>query len=146
MADIERRAEAQWTGDLKSGVGKTSGASGAFEDVQYTFATRFENKPGSNPEELIGAAHASCFSMQLSGVLTGDGNAPKRIHTRATVTMRKVEGGFKVSAVHLHAEGEVPGIDEATFKKAAEEAKEICPISVLLSPGLEEVTVEAKLL
>jgi osmotically inducible protein OsmC len=145
MADIKRKAEATWTGDLKSGTGKTSGESGAFKDVECTFATRFGDEKGSNPEELIGAAHSSCFSMQLSGLLGRDGHEPKSIHTEATVTLQKTEGGFKVSSVHLSTQGDVPGIDEETFQKIAQEAKETCPISMLLMPGLDEMTLDATL-
>ncbi len=146
MPDIQRHASATWEGDLRSGVGKASTESGALQDVSITFATRFEDAPGSNPEELIAAAHAACFSMQLSGLLTGQGHPPTAIRTRATLTMRKDQSGARITGIHLEAEASVPGIDEAAFQLAAEKAKEICPVSALLTPGLESVTLDARLL
>ncbi|MFU8806022.1 MAG: OsmC family peroxiredoxin [Bradymonadaceae bacterium] len=145
MADLKSNAEAIWTGELKTGTGKTSGKSGAFMNVEYTFATRFEGQEGSNPEELIAAAHAACFSMQLSGVLGKGGHSPESIHTDATITLSLGEGGPRVSRIHLKTEAGVPGIDDATLQEAAETAKKICPISKLLTPGLDEITMEATL-
>lgn len=145
MADIERSAEAYWTGDLRSGRGTASAQSGAFRDLQYSFATRFEQSPGTNPEEMIAAAHASCFGMALSGVLARGGHTPERIHTRATVKMRKGPAGFTVVGVHLRTEVAAPGLDDATLQTAAADAKENCPISQLLKPGLEELTLDATL-
>ncbi|MBA2665025.1 MAG: OsmC family protein [Bradymonadaceae bacterium] len=146
MVDLKRSAQAVWKGDLKTGNGTSSTKSDAFKDLPYSFATRFENQPGTNPEELIAAAHASCFSMALANILASDGHTPESIHTVAQVTLRKGDAGFKVVAVHLQTEGNVPGIDAAAFQEAAQKAKEKCPISVLLKPGLEELSVEATLL
>jgi osmotically inducible protein OsmC len=145
MADIERHATASWSGDLRGGTGKASTESGAVSDAPVAFSSRFENNPGSNPEELLAAAHASCFSMALSGVLGRQGSTPKEIRTRATLTLHKGESGFKITKMHLATEGDVPGIDQAAFQAAAEQAKQTCPVSVLLTPGLEAVTLEAKL-
>lgn len=145
MTELLRRASAVWSGTLREGAGKVSTASGALKDADVTFASRFENAPASNPEELLAAAHASCFSMKLSGVLTGQGHAPTEIRSSATLTMSKLESGWKITRVHIETEGKVEGIDAATFKAAAEEAKETCPVSVLLKPGLEEVSLDARL-
>jgi osmotically inducible protein OsmC len=116
--------------------------SGALRDARYSFGTRFESSSGSNPEELIGAAHAGCFSMALSGVLTGGGTPPERVATTASVTLEKRDVGFTVTAVHLDVTAKVPGVDAATFTAAANKAKETCPISRLLNAA---ITVEAKL-
>jgi len=145
MPEIKRTASATWKGDLRGGVGAASTASGALKDAKITFSSRFESEPASNPEELVAAAHASCFSMKLSGVLGGQGHAPTKIRTQATLTMEKLEAGWTITKVHLDTEGKVDGIDQAAFAAAAEDAKENCPISVLLKPGLKELTVNAKL-
>src|SRR5947207_10666492 len=117
-----RHAEATWTGDLKGGSGNYSGQSGALKG-SYSFGTRFENAPGTNPEELIGAAHAACYSMALSAGLGKAGFNPKRIKTVADVTIDKVGEGFKITKIKLRTEAEVPGIDEKAFKEAAEKTK-----------------------
>ncbi len=127
-----RKAEAVWEGTLKEGAGTMRLGSGAFEGA-YTFASRFEEGKGTNPEELIGAAHAGCFSMFLSAVLTGDGYTPTRIHTTATVHLGTVDGGPKITEIELNTEAEVPGIDEATFMKHTETAKANCPVSRALA-------------
>jgi lipoyl-dependent peroxiredoxin len=145
MADIQRHASATWTGDLRGGTGTASTESGALRDAKITFPSRFEDNSGSNPEELLAAAHAACFSMALSGNLGREGHTPKQIRTRATLTLSRGESGFKITRIHLETEGEVPGIDESAFKAAAEQTKQTCPVSVLLLPGLEEATVEARL-
>ena len=145
MPDLLRHAEATWSGDLRSGSGTASTESGALRDVKMAFASRFESESGSNPEELLAAAHAACFSMALSATLGRSGHTPKEIRTKATVTLNKGASGFKITAIHLETEGEVPGIDEATFKEAAETAKNTCPVSALLKPGLENLTLDAKL-
>ena len=145
MPDIQRHATASWAGDLHSGAGTASTESGVLRDAKVTFSSRFEEGAGSNPEELIAAAHAACFSMALSAGLSGQGHPPQEIRTRATLNLSKGEGGFKITKIHLDTEGDVPGIDEASFKAAAEQAKETCPISVLLKPGLQELTVAARL-
>jgi lipoyl-dependent peroxiredoxin len=144
--DIQRSAEAVWRGDLKAGQGTTSTETGALRDVPYSFKTRFENdRQGTNPEELIAAAHASCFSMAFSKMLADAGHAPREIRTRASITLARTEAGFKISKVRLETTGKVDGIDEATFQATAEKAKEGCPVSQLLKPGLQEMTLKATL-
>ena len=145
MADILRRATGSWSGDLRSGSGKASTESGALRDVKMAFSSRFENGGGSNPEELVAAAHAACFSMALANNLSQQGNVPDEIRTQATLTMHRGEGGWKITKIHLDTEGSVPGIDQEAFAAAAEKTKQTCPISVLLLPGLEEATVSATL-
>ena len=136
-----RHAEATWTGDLKSGNGNFSGASGAVKGP-YSFGTRFESAPGTNPEELIGAAHAACFSMALAAGLGKAGHQPKRVHTTADVTLDKVGEGFKITKILLKTEGQVPGIDEKTFKEFAEKTKSGCPVSQALSATPIELEVK----
>ncbi|HYN87318.1 MAG TPA: OsmC family protein [Ardenticatenaceae bacterium] len=145
MPVFERHAEGVWTGDLRGGSGTASTGSGALRDAPVTFVSRFENAGGSNPEELVAAAHASCFSMQLSANLGRRGYQPEEVRTQATITLELGSGGPRVTQVHLETEGRVPGIEEATFREAAEEAKLNCPISKLLTPGLDEVSLEARL-
>lgn len=145
MPEFKRSATGTWRGDLRGGTGTASTASGAVQNVSITFPSRFENEAGSNPEELVAAAQASCFSMQLSGLLTRAGTPPEEIRTTATVTLDMGRDAPTITKIHLDTEAKVPGVDEATFKQKAEEAKEICPISRLLKPGLEEITVDAKL-
>ncbi len=144
MPDITRTGNATWSGDVK-GRGTASTPSGALEDVTMTIPSRFQNEAGSNPEELIAAAHAACFSMQLGVLLARAGTPAEEIRTQANLTMRQVEGGWKIYKIHLDTDANVPGIDEATFKATAEKAKEICPVSGLLKPGLEQLTLDAKL-
>lgn len=126
-----RTATAVWEGDLKGGKGKMKFGGGAF-DGQYSFSSRFEEGPGTNPEELIGAAHAGCFSMAFSGRLTKAGFPPKSVNTTAKVYLEKVGEGFKITTVELDTKGDVPGIDEAKFKEIAEDAKKNCPVSQAL--------------
>lgn len=145
MAEILRSATATWTGDLKGGSGSTTTDSGYVKDVKITWSSRFESNPGSNPEELVAAAHAACFSMALSSNLTRDNKPPKEIHTKATLTMRRDDSGTKLTKMHLEVEASVPGIDAAAFAAIADKAKETCPISTLLKPGLEEITLTARL-
>src|SRR2546421_4451144 len=145
MADIQRQAQAQWNGDLRSGSGKTSASSGALKDVAYSVPSRFESGKGTNPEELIAAAHASCFSMMLAKVLGDQQKTAKQINTKATLTLAQRGGGWKISAIALETEASGPGLDEATLKSAAEQAKEQCPVSVLLKPGLEAITLKVTL-
>ena len=137
-----RKASAVWKGGLKDGKGEVSTGSGALKSLPYSFTTRFEEAPGTNPEELIGAAHAGCFSMALSGQLGGMGMTAQSIATNATVTMEKLEGGWTVTAVHLDVTAAIPGADEGAFQKAAQNAKAGCPISRLLNT---KITMEAKL-
>ena len=136
-----RSSEAEWRGDLKGGQGKVKLGSGAFEG-QYSFNSRFENGVGTNPEELIAAAHAGCFSMALAAALSQAGHAPTRIHTDAKVTFGPVPGGFAISRIDLITEGQVPGINAATFEKIAKEAKENCPVSKALKAV--EITLTTK--
>jgi osmotically inducible protein OsmC len=139
---MKRKASAVWNGSLKEGNGRISTESGTLRDAQYSFSTRFENGVGTNPEELIAAAHAGCFSMALSGQLTTAGHAPESINTTATVTMEKTDAGFTITHVHLDVSARVPGIDPAGFETAANNAKAGCPISRLLKA---EITMDAKL-
>ena len=145
MADIKREGRAVWKGGLKDGQGTTSTQSGFLKDLPYTVPSRFENAKGSNPEELIAAAHASCFSMMLAKILGDQGKTATQISTNATLTMRVDASGVKITSIHLVTEAQVPGIDAAGFKKAAEEAKEKCPVSTLLKPGLDSLTLDASL-
>jgi lipoyl-dependent peroxiredoxin len=124
-------ATATWEGGLRGGRGQFNGKSGVIQG-SYSFATRFEGAKGTNPEELIAAAHASCLSMALSAGLEAAGTPPKRITTTASATIDKVGAGFKITRMRLEVLGEVPGIDQAAFAKAAEAAKEGCPVSQAL--------------
>lgn len=139
---MKRTASAIWQGDLKNGKGTISTASTVLKDTQYSFATRFENGTGTNPEELIGAAHAGCYSMALSAALGAAGHNPEKIATTATVTLEKVDGNFTITAIHLDMTGTVPGIDRATFEKFANDAKANCPVSRVLKA---DITLNAKL-
>lgn len=145
MADIQRSANAVWQGDLRGGKGQISTPSGVLKDDAYTFATRFENAAGTNPEELIAAAHAACFTMAFSGVLARQGYNPEKLQTQATVSMDKTDAGFTVTKVKLEVDGQVPNLDQATFQQLAEEAEKGCPISRLLRPGLQAIEVVARI-
>lgn len=136
-----RKAEAQWNGTLREGNGTIK--AGNFS-APYSFASRFESGNGTNPEELIAAAHAGCFSMALSGGLTKAGHSPKRVHTTAAVTVDKVGEGFGITKIELNCEAEVPGIDDKTFQEQANGAKENCPVSKALKAV--PITLKAKLL
>lgn len=139
---MKRKASAVWRGGLKDGKGTISTESGVMKDTQYSFSTRFENGIGTNPEELIGAAHAGCFSMALSSELGKVGLTPESIHTTATITMDKTDAGFSVTESHLDVTVKIPGGDQAKFKTAAETAKVNCPISRVLKAN---VTMNARL-
>jgi len=139
---MQRKASAIWKGGLKDGKGSVSSASGALNNTPYSFTTRFENTPGTNPEELIAAAHAGCFSMALSAQLGGANLTPSSIETTATLTMEKLEAGWTITAVHLDVVGRVPNADETAFQKAAENAKSGCPVSKVLNA---RITMSAKL-
>ena len=128
----KRTASAVWEGTLREGNGRVKLGSGAFEG-KYSFVSRFEDGAGTNPEELIGAAHAGCFSMALAAGLTRAGHNPKRISTNANVSLEKVGEAFKITTIELTTKGEVPGIDEQTFLDAAESAKKNCPVSQALT-------------
>jgi lipoyl-dependent peroxiredoxin len=129
---LKRNASASWQGAGKDGKGTVSVGSKLFENAQYSFSSRFENGVGTNPEELIGAAHAGCYSMALSFALAGDGLKSEKIETSATVTVEPVPGGFEITTIDLKVTGKVPGIDEAKFKEYAEKAKVGCPVSKVL--------------
>ncbi|MBX9682055.1 MAG: OsmC family protein [Gemmataceae bacterium] len=137
-----RNADAVWEGDLKSGKGKLKLGSGAYEGA-YSFQSRFESGTGTNPEELIAAAHAGCFSMALSHALAQAGHPVKSVRTTAKVHLEQTAGGFSIPRIDLVTEGEVPGIDAATFQKQAAEAKKNCPVSKVLAGA--EITLDAKL-
>ncbi len=139
---IRRRGSARWRGGLKDGRGQLSTQSGVLSDQLYGFGTRFEDEPGTNPEELIGAAHAGCFSMALSLVLGEAGLTAESIETQATVTLEEAGGGFAITRVHLDVRAQIPDADEEQFREAAETAKTNCPVSKLLNA---EITMEARL-
>jgi osmotically inducible protein OsmC len=145
MPEIKREGRAVWKGGLKDGSGTTSSQSGFLKDLPYSVPSRFESAKGSNPEEMVAAAHASCYSMMLSKILGDQSKTASQISTTATLTMRMDASGPKITGIHLVTEASVPGMDAAAFKKAADEAKEKCPISVLLKPGLESLTLDARL-
>ena len=138
-----RTAEAVWQGRLRDGQGHLTLGSRAY-DGPYSFASRFEQGPGTNPEELIGAAHAGCFSMALSFMLEQAGYTPEHVHTAAKVSLEKVGEGFKITAITLETEARIPGIDEKAFLDKAEAAKNGCPVSQALAGT--EITLQAKLL
>ena len=139
---ITRKGSAVWEGTLKGGKGRLNLGSGAFEG-QYSFGSRFESGTGTNPEELIGAAEAACYSMALSANLEKAGHPAKRISTIATVKLEMVGGGPKITTIDLKTEAEVPGIDEAKFREQAEHTKETCPVSVVLAGA--QINLDAKL-
>lgn len=139
---MKRSGSAKWSGDLKSGSGEVSTESGVLSNQTYGFGTRFADGPGTNPEELIGAAHAGCFSMALSMVLEGHALIAESIETRAAVSLEEVDGGFEITKIHLDLVASIPGADEDTFLKAAEAAKLGCPVSKLMAA---EITLSAKL-
>jgi osmotically inducible protein OsmC len=139
---MERKASAVWKGGLKDGKGEFSAPSGVFSHVPYSFTTRFENAPGTNPEELIAAAHASCFSMALSAQLGAANLTPDSINTTANLKMEKQEAGWTITAIHLDVRAKVPKADDAAFQKAAESAKAGCPVSKVLNA---KITMSATL-
>jgi osmotically inducible protein OsmC len=139
---MKRTASAVWQGGLKDGKGAISTDSGVLASTQYSFSTRFEDGIGTNPEELIAAAHAGCFSMALSGQMGAAGLTVGEIKTTATVTMEKLEAGFTLTAVHLDVAVKSPGADQAKFDQAAANAKTGCPISRVLNAT---ITMDAKL-
>lgn len=137
-----RKATAKWLGNFKEGKGMLTTDSGAVKDLPYSFSTRFENTPGTNPEELIGAAHAGCFSMALSAFLNKEGFSVNEINTQAQVSLEQVEGNWTISAIHLNLTASVDGIDENKFAQIAQNAKENCPVSRALNA---KITMEARL-
>ncbi|MBF8162958.1 OsmC family protein [Ectopseudomonas hydrolytica] len=139
---MKKTASARWQGGIKDGQGSISSQSGVLNDTPYGFNTRFTDQPGTNPEELIGAAHAACFSMALSKELGDAGMTAERIDTKAEVTLDKVDGGFEISAVHLSLRAKIPGAERAAFEKAVETAKTGCPVSKVLNA---KITLEVVL-
>ena len=138
----KRSANAVWTGDLKNGKGSITTESGVLSETPYSFKTRFEDGKGTNPEELIAAAHAGCFTMALSLMLGEEGLTAERLETKAVVNLEQKDGGFTIDAVHLTLEAKIPGASQAQFEKAANNAKSGCPVSKLLKA---EITMDAKL-
>ncbi len=139
---MQRKASAVWQGGIKDGKGSITTESGVLTATPYSFSTRFEGAPGTNPEELIAAAHAGCFSMALSLMLGEADIRPERIDTQAAVTLEKTEGGFSITKVHLDVNVRAPGADRAKFEAAAAKAKTGCPVSKLLNAA---ITMNAKL-
>ena len=139
---IQRNGSAQWSGGIKDGKGAISTESGALQSYPYGFASRFEGKAGSNPEELLGAAHAACFTMALSLILGEAKLTATRMDTTARVTLEQVEGGWAINAVHLTLRAKVPGADAATFAELAAKAKAGCPVSKVLNAN---ITLDAAL-
>jgi osmotically inducible protein OsmC len=139
---MERKASAVWQGGLKDGKGEFSTSSGVFSHVPYSFKTRFEGAPGTNPEELIAAAHASCFSMALSAQLGAANLTPESINTTANLTLEKLDSGFAITKIHLDVTAKIPGGSDAAFQKAAADAKAGCPVSKVLNA---QITMTAKL-
>ena len=139
---MQRKASAVWKGGLKDGKGTVSSTSGVLSNTPYSFTTRFENTPGTNPEELIAAAHAACFSMALSAQLGAAKLTPESINTSATLTMENIEGGWTITAVHLDVVAKVPGASAEAFSTAAQNAKVGCPVSKVLNA---KITMDAKL-
>lgn len=139
---MARKATAVWTGSLKEGKGNLSTESGVLSQSPYSFKTRFENERGTNPEELIAAAHAGCFTMALSAQLGNAGIMAERLETTAAVTLEKLADSFSITKIHLDLTARIPGEDKAAFEKAAQAAKEGCPVSKLLKA---EITLSTKL-
>ena len=139
---IKKTASAHWEGDVKTGIGSISTETGVLNKAPYGFKARFEGGKGTNPEELIGAAHAGCFSMALSMILGEAGLKPDSIDTQAEVSLDKVEGGYGITAVHLTLKAKVPGASQAQFEEATKKAKEGCPVSKVLNA---KITLDATL-
>ena len=139
---MKRTASAVWTGDLKQGKGSISSQSGVLKDTQYSFSTRFENGIGTNPEELIAAAHAGCFTMATSAALGGAGFKPEKLSTTAALTLEQVSGNWTITTVDLQMTAKVPGIDAAKFQEIAAAAKANCPVSRVLNA---KISLDAKL-
>ena len=139
---MKRKATAVWQGGLKDGKGVVSTDSGVLANTQYSFSTRFEDGKGTNPEELIAAAHAGCFSMALSAQLGNAGITPEQIQTTATVSLDKTDGGFAITAIHLDVVAKIPGADKQAFETAASNAKSGCPVSKVLNAT---ITMDARL-
>ena len=140
---MKRKSNARWQGTAKEGAGTLTTQSGVLNETPYSFVARFGDGKGTNPEELIAAAHATCVSMALANGLAQDGHAPRRLETDAVCTLDQTDAGFRIVAMHLTVRGEVEGVDEAGFEQAAQTAKEGCPVSNAL--GGVEITMEASL-
>ena len=140
---MQRNGSAHWSGGLKDGKGTVSTPSGVLQNTQYSFSTRFENGVGTNPEELIAAAHAGCFSMALSGQLGNAGMTAESIDTTATITLDKTDVGFSITSSHLDVTVKIPGADKAKFEAAAKAAETGCPVSRVLNA---RITMDAKLI
>jgi osmotically inducible protein OsmC len=139
---MKRSASAVWQGGFKDGQGTISTESGALKEARYSVSSRFEGQTGTNPEELLGAAHAGCFSMALSLILGEAKLKPERIDTKADVTLEKVEGGYAITAIHLTLKAKIPGASQAQFAELADKAKAGCPVSKALNP---KITLDATL-
>jgi osmotically inducible protein OsmC len=139
---MERKASAVWKGGLKDGKGSLSAPGGVLKDTPYSFTSRFENGAGTNPEELIAAAHAGCFTMALSAQLGGANLTAESINTNVTLTMEKQDSGWTITSSHIDVTAKIPGADEATFLKCAEAAEKNCPVSKVLNA---KITMTAKL-
>jgi lipoyl-dependent peroxiredoxin len=139
---MQRKATAVWQGNLKEGKGVVSTESGVLKQTQYSFKTRFENGPGTNPEELLAAAHAGCFAMALSNELGNAGITPNKLEVTATVSLEKTQEGFSITKSHLDLIASIPGVDKAKFDKATAAAKSGCPVSKLFKA---EITLSSKL-
>jgi len=139
---MKKSASVVWQGSIKEGQGLISTQTGVLKDAPYGFKSRFEDGPGTNPEELLGASHAACFSMALSLMLGQNGLTPERIETKAEISLEKVGEGFEITASHLTVTAKVPGTDAATFAKIAAQAKEGCPVSKVLKA---KITMDATL-
>lgn len=145
MVNILRSAGAVWKGDLRNGKGVINTESGALKEQPYTFSTRFEDERGTNPEELIAAAHAACYSMAFASTLAKKGYQPEKLETDATITFSPKEGGgYEITKMNLHVRGQVPDLDQATFEEISKDADKGCPVSNLLRCGLE-IEIVAKL-
>jgi osmotically inducible protein OsmC len=140
---IKKHGSAVWQGKLKTGTGEVSTGSGALDAVPYGFAKRFEDEPGTNPEELIGAAHSSCFAMALSMILEGEDLVADRLAATCTVSLEEKDGGFAITRAHLELSATIPGADEETFQRCAETAKANCPVSQVLAGA--DITLDARL-
>ncbi len=145
MTEIVRKAGVVWNGDSRSGNGIISTESKALYEQPYNFSTRFEDSPGTNPEELLAAAHAACFSMALASTLKKIGFAPKETETNAECTIASKDGGYEINHMWLHVRADVPNIDDATFQKLVKEADKGCPVSKLLRPGVK-IDIKADLI
>ena len=142
MAQIKRRASAEWHGSGKEGTGSLTTQSATLKDTPYSYTARFGDGKGTNPEELIAAAHAGCFSMATAFQLSGAGHPPESLHCEATLTMEQEAGGFRIAAIHLVLKAKVPGLDDAAFQELAANAKANCPVSKVLNA---DITLDAAL-